>query len=105
MAASWKMPETQFESYKKLWPTIGRKQREVLSVIQRSPCGLALFEISESLGWPLHCVSGRVTELKDVGLVQDSGKREYNRKTDRYATVWSIVPKQLEMFGNALSES
>lgn len=78
------MSQTQLESYEQL--NLGRRQREVLSLLER--CNLSGQEIAECLGLPLHSVSGRVTELVRRGKVQDSGSRRFNAETKRWVTVW-----------------
>lgn len=82
------MSETQLESWFKLLPSLGRRQMQVLSLLERY--NLSGQEIATELGLPLHSVSGRVTELVRRGRVQDSGSRRFNAATKRWVTVWKV---------------
>lgn len=83
-----RVPETQLKSWDELQGTIGAKQQAVLSLIKKSSNGLALFQISKFLQWPINRVSGRVTELKNFGLIVDSGNRVVNPESGKKAIVW-----------------
>lgn len=57
---------------------LGSKQREVYEYIQEhQPCYLE--QISEGVNSPMHCVSGRINDLKRMGMVQTEGKCENAR--------------------------
>ena len=70
-----RMAETSLEAYEylkandKLKPT----QQEVLQVLKE--LGTATSKrIAKKLHKPLHTISGRITELKDMGLIEVIGK-------------------------------
>ena len=70
-----RMAETSLEAYEylkandKLKPT----QQEVLQALKE--LGTATSKrIAKKLSKPLHAISGRITELKDMGLVEVIGK-------------------------------
>lgn len=80
------IPDTQRASWRTI-QDLSEKRAKVLSVISQTN-GIALWEIAEKLGWPINCVSGRVTELQDLGLVRDSGKRGTNPHSGKKAILW-----------------
>lgn len=79
---------TQREAWEDLQVKLGERQRTVLALILRSPCGLTLYEIKNKLGWPINSVSGRVTELRKKGLIQASHHTRTNPETGKAAIVW-----------------
>ena len=67
--------------------TLSARQARVLSVLaERGP--LAGFEVARVLRRPTYVVLPRLTELKLVGAVVDTGERRENPDTGRTATVW-----------------
>ena len=85
------MSQAQLESYQQIRAELGRRQREVLSLLERY--NLSGQEIATELGLPLHSISGRITELVRRGKVQDSGSRRFNVVTKRWVTVWKVRTK------------
>lgn len=45
--------------------TLPEKRRLVYEVILENPGGVTRKQIAKILGWPINCVTGRVTELRD----------------------------------------
>lgn len=84
------IPDTQREAWSDLQENIGDKQRKVFDVIKNSDSGVALFQIANRLNWPINRVSGRVTELKNASLIEDSGKRVVNPDSGKKAIVWKV---------------
>jgi len=80
------MSQTQLESYQQIRPELGRRQREVLALLEFED--LSGQEIASRLGLPLHSVSGRLTELHDEGEIVNSGRTRWNGMTKRWVTVW-----------------
>lgn len=94
------IPETQRESWEKTQERLGDKQARVLQVIRDSRFGRTLFEVANVLGWPVNSVSGRVTELRKLGMVYDSRDRRINPETNKKAIVWLFdnrVKGQMEL--------
>lgn len=81
-------PETQIEAWESIQDKLPESRREVLHVIAAAGAlGISTVAISETLKWPINCVSGRITELHDSGLVKDSGRRCINPSGKR-AILW-----------------
>jgi len=82
------MRKTQVDSYKKLVEsgTIGNKQKKVYKTIKS--LGQATNRmIANDLGWDINRVTGRVTELVNLGMVSDSGTFK-DTETNRTVTLW-----------------
>jgi len=82
------MRKTQVDSYKKLVEsgTIGNKQKKVYKTIKS--LGQATNRmIANDLGWDINRVTGRVTELVNLGMVSDSGTFK-DMETNRTVTLW-----------------
>ena len=57
-------------AFQRLLPKLGQSRAEVLAVIMAAGGdGITSKEVAAILGKPLHCISGRVSELKHSGLV------------------------------------
>ena len=82
--------DTQLDSWQITKKTIGRRQSEVLEVI-RVRRGAAGYEIAQVLHRPLHAISGRLTELANLGHITDNGRRAFNGLTRRKVIVWEEV--------------
>lgn len=81
-------------------------RRRVLSVISDSgSIGVSTLHIANVLGLPVNCVSGRITELAEHGLVKDSGLRCINPSGKR-ATLWikatPTKPFEFDEFGQGV---
>jgi len=84
-----KIRQTQVESLKKLSSTLGSKQKTVYSVIQYlSPATNR--NIAKHLGWDINRVTGRVTELVNMGRVMASGTFK-DKETNRTVTLWKTL--------------
>lgn len=84
-------PNTQIEAYQSLKPFLSNRRKLVYAVISGYDIGIALFEIQQKLGWPINCVSGRVTELRKLGLIEDRGQTVINPITGKRAIAWFAV--------------
>jgi len=49
------------------------KRQRVYEVIIQNPKGITRKGIAKTLGWAINCVTGRVTELKNAGLIVEDG--------------------------------
>lgn len=52
-------------TYNMIKPNLPEKRQRVYEVILQHPSGITRKEIAKILGWPINCVTGRVTELRD----------------------------------------
>lgn len=71
-------PDTSLQTYRRLKDCgeLSKRRKEVLEVILEKGGGRAAsFQVAEWLGLPLHSVSGRITELNNMGYLVDSGDR------------------------------
>ena len=80
--------DTQIDSWNRLQSELAHRQKDVYSYIIENK-GAAAFEISDFLRLPLHSISGRITELRKLGKICDSGIRLLNRRTNRNVIVWT----------------
>jgi DNA-binding MarR family transcriptional regulator len=84
-----KIRQTQVESLKKTQKNIGEKQKTVYSVIQYlSPATNR--NIAKHLGWDINRVTGRVTELVNMGMVTAKGTFK-DKETNRTVTLWKTL--------------
>lgn len=66
------------------------RQKKVLKAIRKyGP--ISNRELSKKLDLPINSITGRVKELREMGLVHVEGIK-YDKKTDRNVTVFSIHP-------------
>lgn len=81
--------DTQLAAYDEVLPTLSDKRKTVYDVIASRPS--ALWEICNTLRWPVNRVSGRVTELSGLNLIVDSGDRRVNPASGKNGIVWSVL--------------
>jgi len=77
--------QTSLESWGKLQNSLGRRQREVLTVLQERPASNR--ELAELLFLPINSVTGRVKELRSLGYVKLRAVK-YDAVTDRRVNEW-----------------
>ena len=84
------MPKTtQRQSYK--FMSLSQRRNQVLKMIRKYRSrGAACFEVAEALGWPMHSVSGRMTELKQMGMLRPT-TRVLNPASGVFSQRWSGV--------------
>jgi len=70
-------------------PTIGKKRKIVYGVI-KSAGKITNRMIAKNLGWDINRVTGRVTELVNMGMVTDNGTIK-DHETNRTVTLWETV--------------
>jgi DNA-binding MarR family transcriptional regulator len=64
--------DTKRESYNKIRVTVSSKREQVYGVI--ASCGpITQRQIAERLGWEVHCVNGRVSELEKAKFIEQRG--------------------------------
>jgi hypothetical protein len=79
-------PQTSHDAGKRIGPHLSRLREQALAVIKASGTrGMTLDEVCAALGWD-STNSGRLTELKDQGLIVASGRRPNSKGNN--ATVY-----------------
>ena len=79
---------TQVSSLKKL-KNLDGKRKTVYNIIKSK--GKATNRmIAKALGWDINRVTGRVTELVGLGLVNAEGTH-YDNETNRTVTLWKVL--------------
>ena len=84
-----KIRKTQVNSLKKLTPTIGKKRQTVYGVI-KSKGKITNRMLAKHLSWDINRVTGRVTELVNMGMVKASGTTK-DSETNRTVTLWETL--------------
>jgi predicted transcriptional regulator len=60
----------------KVLPNITGRKLEVFNAIKSLGGSATLWEVSQHLNKPIHTLSGRITELKKMQLIFDTGKNK-----------------------------
>ena len=84
------MNDKSIESYKKLTEDniLTKRQSEVLKCLTSfSSSGATNRMIAKKLGWDINRVTGRMTELRKKGLVNNAGDF-YDEETERTVNLW-----------------
>ena len=77
---------TSLDSYYKILPDLGEKQKIVFETIKMHP-NMSNHDIARFLGWEINTVTPRVKELREIGLIFCSGER-LDRRTNRNVMIW-----------------
>lgn len=88
ISPGYKGGETSLSAAQAMASTAGTIRDQVLGVIQRWPSTPE--EIARDLGIDLYTVRPRVSELKRLGKIQDSGDRRMSRG-GKSAIVWQAL--------------
>jgi len=84
-----KIRQTQVESLKKISNTLGSKRKTVYQVlISKGMCTNRM--IAKHLGWDINRVTGRITELVNLGMVTTNGTYK-DQETNRTVTLWKAL--------------
>lgn len=70
-------------------PTVGMKQKTVYAII-KSKGKVTNRMIAQHLGWDINRVTGRVTELVNLGMVTAEGTHK-DKQTNRTVTLWKAL--------------
>ena len=81
--------KTQVDSLKQLKPTLSAKRKEVYNVITHLKTATNR-NIAKHLGWDINRVTGRVTELVNLGMVTSDGTHK-DKETNRTVTLWKVL--------------
>ena len=83
--------QTQVDSLKQLKPKIGKRRQDVYNAIIHLNNSIHIAAtnrmIAKHLGWDINRVTGRVTELVNLGMVTTNGTHK-DLNTNRTVTVW-----------------
>ena len=81
-------PDTSIAAASSVMTEIGKDK--VLKALKQYPGGLTDFELADETGWQQTSIGKRRGELRDVGLVIDSGYRK-PAPSGRMAIVWCLT--------------
>ena len=81
--------KTQVDSLKELKPTLSAKRQTVYNVIAYLTPATNR-NIAKHLGWDINRVTGRVTELVNLGMVTSDGTHK-DKETNRTVTLWKVL--------------
>ena len=70
-------------------PTIGMRQKTIYKTI-KSLNKATNRMIAKHLGWDINRVTGRVTELVNLGMVTSDGTHK-DKETNRTVTLWKVL--------------
>jgi len=79
---------TSLESFMEILPELGELQGIVYNAIKTYP-GLSNREIANVIGKPINCVTPRVKELRNMGLVVNIGIK-FDEYTNRNVMIWKV---------------
>lgn len=82
--------ETRDFGHQSVQASLGRRQQDILFLLNGCPGGLTNDEISERLGWRINTVTPRIKELRELGLVVSGGAR-LNARTGRPNVFWKTT--------------
>lgn len=82
------MNSKSLDSYKDLKDKLTQRQVQVLQELKALKTGTNRM-IAKSLGWDINRVTGRVTELRDSGLVVHAGNH-FDAETKRTVNLWKL---------------
>ena len=84
-----KVRKTQVDSFNELQTEINDRQKSVYSVLTvHGNCTNR--EIAKYLQWDINRVTGRVTELVNLGKVKSNGTYK-DKQTNRTVTLWEAI--------------
>lgn len=86
-----KVRDTSLKAYDEIKDSLGRTQMEVYQFFKmHGPHTNS--ECANFLGWSINRITGRNNELRELGLLEASGKRKCNC-TGRMAYIWKACDK------------
>lgn len=81
--------ETRRASFDKIKEHIGSRQREVLERLESAPEGLTAWELAGALGRQVYTVRPRLTELRNLELIEAFGAH-FHEETGRREAIWRV---------------
>lgn len=70
-------------------PSAQSLREQVLAAIRQKP--RTSFELARDLGHPFEGIQPRTSELREMGLIEDSGARGVSRSPRTKSIVWQVV--------------
>lgn len=80
--------QTSLMAYKTIRNDLGKKQMDVLLLFRRHRQPLTNKSVARLLGWPINCVTPRVLELRQYGLLIERGVGVENGRKVLY---WALA--------------
>lgn len=81
-------PATQIQSYLELQETVSGKRKTIYDALKVK--SMTLFELKEHLGWEINSISGRVTELKNLGIIEETDLKRKNPSSGKFGIVYAV---------------
>tara|TARA_Y200000002_G_C22497825_1_gene585814 strand:+ start:61 stop:510 length:450 start_codon:yes stop_codon:yes gene_type:complete len=81
-------------SYKEIRQKLPNKRKRIFEIIEKHN-GITAQEISSRYNYPINQVSGRITELKDLCFIKESGN-QLNPFSKTYNTMYSVITNEDE---------
>ena len=85
-------PDTEVEAAVRIAPRVTGLRRKALLVLAEAERGSTGEQVAETMDEWLYSVKPRLTELARMGLIEDSGRRQLNRRK-RQEIIWQITEK------------
>jgi hypothetical protein len=90
--------DTSLQALTQASKNLGDKQHRVFLALQEIPTATNA-ELGAKLGWPINRITPRILELREMGLVEDAGKRTCGQ-TGSTAHAWKakapVLPPAFE---------
>lgn len=67
--------DTSLSAYKEITADLCDKQRDVISAAASFERPVCNAELATKLNWPINCITPRVKELRDRGVLIEAGKK------------------------------
>lgn len=84
------MHSNSIEAYReKVLPTLSGRKLEVLNAIKELGGKADMWEIGQYLNRALNTFSGRISELKKMGLIEDTNENKKHHESN--FTIWRIL--------------
>ena len=79
--------QTSLEAYIELQKYLGKRQRQILEVFRRHGKPMSNRTAADIMNYPLNCVTPRVLELRQRGLLESAGIAIENK---RRVMLWKV---------------
>lgn len=89
--------DTSFEAAQAIEPKVGTIAADVLRCL-RERGNAPTYRIAALIGRSYASVQPRTSELREKGLIEDTGDRTQDPNTKRNVIIWRAAPHQIAMF-------